>query len=69
MADHSPRIYLHPDEHTLSIGFNDTQDTLLSLNGGPGAYGDAARLAEWAEAVKRALDALESAQQGGTGSV
>lgn len=52
----SPRLHLHPDGHTVSIGFSDTQDTLLVLAGGPEAWRDAEHLRQWCVAVNQILD-------------
>ncbi len=50
-----PRIYLHPDERYISIGFEDTPDTLLRLPD-PEAHGDHERAVEWARAITQLLD-------------
>lgn len=68
MTRRKPRIYPHPDGHTVSIGFSDTQDTLLSLNGGPEAHGDAACLAEWVGAVAESLTGTSGEQTTETGA-
>jgi hypothetical protein len=55
--DHKPRIYLHPDQQYISIGFTDTEDTLLDM---PTGFRDHARAVEWVEAVASALSQNES---------
>lgn len=52
-----PRVYMHPDGLYVSIGFEDTQDTILKVGGhpGPGGYRDVAVTREWVAAVREAL--------------
>jgi hypothetical protein len=55
MADHEPRIYLHEDGRYLSIGFTDTNDTLLKMPDQGEGWRDWERAAEWVAAVDKIL--------------
>lgn len=48
-----PRLYLHPDRRYLSVGFDDTSDTLLKLP--EGGWGDADRVERWVQAIDALL--------------
>lgn len=52
---HAPRIALHPGGNYLSIGFGDTNDTLLRMPARPEGWRDWERAREWAEAVDAIL--------------
>lgn len=63
---YKPRLYLHPEGKIVSIGFEGTNDTLLSLEFGAAVYGDKDRdrgdmlvLREWVEAVSKLLNPEE----------
>lgn len=58
----SPRLYLHPDGKVISIGFDGTQDTLLTLEIGAARYtetdrvrGDMKMLADWVQAIQERI--------------
>ena len=55
MAEHKPRIYLHENGMYVSIGFTDTNDTLLMMPDQVEGWRDWARAAEWIAAVEAIL--------------
>ena len=65
-----PRIYLHDDGRYVSIGFEDTQDTLLRITSDGDDGRDMERLASWVSAVRRAiaLDRLDATRTSGGGA-
>lgn len=54
---HKPRLSMHSSGLYVSIGFDDTQDTILKVGGhdGPGGYRDIATTREWVAAIREAL--------------
>jgi hypothetical protein len=52
----SYRAFVHPDGEYLSIGFEDTNDTLLKM---PVGWRDRERVVAWVEAVNNSRGAVE----------
>lgn len=57
MSEHRPRIHMPADGQYVSIGFTDTQDTILKVGGhsGPGGWRDVETTREWVAAVSELL--------------
>ena len=61
MPEHKPRIYLHENGKYVSIGFTDTNDTLLEMPNQVDGWRDWERAAKWIAAVEVILKKESSA--------